>query len=152
MFEASPARQLELIRSYPDLDAMARKDEAAACLGLSTEEYEALKAPAEGILGLESVRDQSSAGLDRLSPEEYAAFDQLNRAYRAGFGFPLIVCVRENTKETILASGKARLENAPAQERATALVEIAKIANLRLLDLVVPDHGAAAGAGATQTV
>jgi urate oxidase/2-oxo-4-hydroxy-4-carboxy-5-ureidoimidazoline decarboxylase len=62
------------------------------------------------------------------------------------------VCVRENTEETILASGKARLENAPAQERATALVEIAKIANLRLLDLVVPDHGAAAGAGATQTV
>jgi OHCU decarboxylase len=149
MFEAPPERQLELIRSYPNLGAMARKDEAAARLGLATEEYEALKAPAEGILGLESVRDQSSAGLDRLSPEEYAAFGQLNRAYRDRFGFPLIVCVRENTKETILASGKARLENAPAQERATALVEIAKIANLRLLDLVVPDHGAAAGAGAT---
>jgi 2-oxo-4-hydroxy-4-carboxy--5-ureidoimidazoline (OHCU) decarboxylase len=28
------------------------------------------------------------------------------------------------------------LENSPAQERATALVEIAKIANLRLQDLI----------------
>jgi 2-oxo-4-hydroxy-4-carboxy--5-ureidoimidazoline (OHCU) decarboxylase len=47
-----------------------------------------------------------------------------------------VVCVRENTKETILARGKERLENPPAQEKATALVEIAKIANLRLQDLI----------------
>jgi 2-oxo-4-hydroxy-4-carboxy--5-ureidoimidazoline (OHCU) decarboxylase len=47
-----------------------------------------------------------------------------------------VVCVRENTKETILASGKDRLENSPAQEKAIALVEIAKIANLRLQDLI----------------
>jgi 2-oxo-4-hydroxy-4-carboxy--5-ureidoimidazoline (OHCU) decarboxylase len=47
-----------------------------------------------------------------------------------------VVCVRENTKETILASGKERLENSPAQEKALALVEIAKIANLRLQDLI----------------
>ena len=52
------------------------------------------------------------------------------------FGFPLVVAVRENTKETILRSGNARLQNAPAAEQATALVEIAKIANLRLLDIV----------------
>jgi uric acid transporter len=44
--------------------------------------------------------------------------------------------VRENTKETILRSGNARLNNSPAAEQATALVEIAKIANLRLLDIV----------------
>ena len=39
-------------------------------------------------------------------------------------------------KETILKSGNARLQNSPAAEQATALVEIAKIANLRLLDIV----------------
>jgi 2-oxo-4-hydroxy-4-carboxy--5-ureidoimidazoline (OHCU) decarboxylase len=44
--------------------------------------------------------------------------------------------VRENTKETILRAGQARLNNSPIAEQATALVEIAKIANLRLLDLV----------------
>jgi 2-oxo-4-hydroxy-4-carboxy--5-ureidoimidazoline (OHCU) decarboxylase len=44
--------------------------------------------------------------------------------------------VRENTKETIQAAGEARFRNTPAQEQATALVEVAKIANLRLFDLV----------------
>jgi OHCU decarboxylase len=95
-----------------------------------------MQIPVEGLLAAESLRDQSSAGLDRLSPEEYESFSRLNKAYRDKFGFPLVVCVRENTKETILASGKDRLENSPAQEKATALVEIAKIANLRLQDLI----------------
>ena len=60
--------------------------------------------------------------------------------------------MRENTKETILRSGNARLNNSPAAEQATALVEIAKIANLRLLDLVEePDHRAGS-ASVTRTV
>ena len=95
-----------------------------------------MQIPVAGLLAVESLRDQSSAGLDRLSPEEDESFSKLNSAYRDKFGFPLVVCVRENTKETILASGKERLESSPAQERAGALVEIAKIANLRLRDLV----------------
>ena len=80
--------------------------------------------------------DQAFAGLDHLTADEYMGFDDLNRAYRQKFGFPLIVAVRENTKETILRAGQARLNNSPIAEQATALVEIAKIANLRLLDLV----------------
>jgi OHCU decarboxylase len=51
-------------------------------------------------------------------------------------GILLVVCVRENRKETILASGKERLENSPAQEKAAGLVEIIKIANLRLQDII----------------
>jgi OHCU decarboxylase len=82
------------------------------------------------------LRDQSAAGLDRLTPEESESFNTLNKAYRDKFGFPLVVCVRENTKETILASGKERLENSPAQEKAAGLLEIIKIANLRLQDIV----------------
>jgi OHCU decarboxylase len=111
LFDAPEERQRELIRSYPDLAAKVA-------------------------LGPESRRDQAWAGLDRLTPEEYERFDRLNEAYRAKFGFPFIVCVRENTKETILASFERRLENTPRQEQMAALVEIAKIANLRLLDLV----------------
>ena len=80
--------------------------------------------------------DQAFAGLDHLTSEEYMGFDDLNRAYRQKFGFPLIVAVRENTKETVLRARQARLNNSPIAEQATALVEIAKIANLRLLDLV----------------
>jgi OHCU decarboxylase len=87
-------------------------------------------------LGQESRRDQSWAGLDRLTPDEYERFDALNEAYRAKFGHPFLICVRENTKETILEAFERRLENTPRQERMAALVEIGKIANLRLLDLV----------------
>lgn len=83
------------------------------------------------------VQDQSAVGLDRLTPEEYEQFKQLNAAYRKTFGFPVIVCVRENTKETILASARARLaHNSRTQEMATTLVEGGKIANLRLQDLI----------------
>jgi len=158
IFSAPPERQLELIRSYPTLASVVREgqdqDRGEAADRAPTNAYEAARLPIEGLglLGAESQWDQTAAGLDRLSPEEYEAFDRLNGAYREKFGFPLIMCVRESTKETIQASGQARLGNAPAQERGAALVEIAKIANLRLLDLVAPDHdtvGGAAAAGAT---
>jgi xanthine permease len=136
VFDAPPERQLELIRSYPDLGRRLRSEQTSSSAEPAYNAYEIMQIPVEGLLGPESLRDQSSAGLDRLSPEEYESFSKLNNAYRDKFGFPLVVCVRENTKETILASGKDRLENSPAQERAVALIEIAKIANLRLQDLV----------------
>jgi OHCU decarboxylase len=87
-------------------------------------------------LGQESRRDQSFAGLDRLTPLEYERFDELNDAYRAKFGHPFLICVRENTKESILDAFERRLQNTPRQEQMAAVVEIGKIANLRLLDLV----------------
>jgi 2-oxo-4-hydroxy-4-carboxy--5-ureidoimidazoline (OHCU) decarboxylase len=136
VFDAPPERQLELIRSYPDLGRMLKPEQTSSSAQSSQTVYEVMQIPVEGLLGPESLRDQGSAGLDRLSPEEYESFSSLNQAYRDKFGFPLVVCVRENTKETILASGKDRLENSPAQEKAIALVEIAKIANLRLQDLI----------------
>ena len=79
--------------------------------------------------------DQAYAGLNQLDSDEYTTFDDLTRAYREKFGFPLVVAVRENTKETILKSRNARLQNSPPPSR-PPLVEIAKIANLRLLDIV----------------
>src|SRR5215207_8012382 len=115
LFDAPPERQLELIRRYPDLAGAATR---------------------EGRLPTQSVVDQAIAGLDRLNSDEYSSFDELNHAYREKFGFPLVIAVRENTKETILKAGNARLQNSSAAEQAAALVEIAKIANLRLLDLV----------------
>lgn len=111
LFDASPDEQLQLIRAYPDL------------------------APRIA-LGPQSAVDQAWAGLNKLTPEEYDEFDRLNEAYSAKFGFPFLICVREHTKETIFAAFRRRVEDTPMQERAAALVEIAKIANLRMLDLV----------------
>ncbi|MBV9944775.1 MAG: 2-oxo-4-hydroxy-4-carboxy-5-ureidoimidazoline decarboxylase [Solirubrobacterales bacterium] len=136
LFGASPEEQLELVRAYPRLGQLAQPDQRAAEMGISREDLDDLMA----VSGLrpESLHDQSSAGLDRLSPEEFERFTALNDSYEQRFGFPLIVAVRApgHTKETILQSGVARLDNSPVQERATALVEIAKIANLRLSDVV----------------
>ncbi len=115
LFEAPQDRQVELIQSYPDIGSVFRSDTTPSVL---------------------SVKDQAFAGLDRLDSDEIHNLGDLTSAYRKKFGFPLIIAVRENTKETILRSGNARLNNSPAAEQATALVEIAKIANLRLFDLV----------------
>jgi OHCU decarboxylase len=116
--EAPPERQLALIRAHPDL---------------------AGKAAVAGEITPESAREQASAGLDRLSPEEYETFTRLNEAYKEKFGFPMIFAVRENTKETILSGAEARLGNSRPEEVENALREIGKIGLFRLRELVRPE-------------
>lgn len=113
--EASPERRMALIQAHPDL---------------------AGKAAMAGELTPESASEQSSAGLDRLSPEEYETFTRLNREYREKFGIPMIVAVKEHTKESIIAQAEARLGNSQDDEIRTALGEIDKIARIRLQDQV----------------
>jgi adenine deaminase len=108
MYSASADEQLALIRAHPDLGERV------------------------AVLTDASRREQAGAGLDRLSEAEYSRFMALNAAYREKFGIPFVVCVREHTKESILANADARLRNTPEVETATALGEIAKIAQLRL--------------------
>ena len=120
MREAPRERQLTLIRAHPEL------------AGREAE---------EGELTAESSREQVTAGLDRLSKEEVSALRRLNRDYREAFGFPLVVCVREHTKDSILAWGEARLGHTRSDEVENALTEIAKIAHLRLHDLVAEARG-----------
>ena len=114
MYAAPRERKLALIRAHPDL---------------------AGKAAIEGSLTDSSKREQASAGLDRLTPDEYAAFTRTNTAYRERFGFPFVVCAREHTKASILRTAAERLDHTPDQEIDIALGEIAKIARLRLRDL-----------------
>lgn len=126
--EAPSERRLALIRAHPDL---------------------AGKAAISGKITPESRREQSSAGLDDLTPEQYEAFTRTNREYREKFGFPLVIAVRGHTKETILAEAAARLKRSRPEEVETALAEISKIALLRLRDRVEPDPGEDAGARST---
>jgi OHCU decarboxylase len=115
MHAAPRERKLALIRAHPDL---------------------AGKAAIDGSLTESSTREQASAGLDRLTPDEYAAFTRINSAYRERFGFPFVVCAREHTKESILRVASERLGNSEDEEMRVALEEIAKIARLRLEDLL----------------
>jgi OHCU decarboxylase len=115
MYAAPRERKLALIRAHPDL---------------------AGRAAIEGTLTARSRREQASAGLDRLTPDEYEAFTRTNDAYRRRFGFPLVVCVREHTKESILRVAAERLDHSEDEEIRVALEEIAKIARLRLEDML----------------
>jgi 2-oxo-4-hydroxy-4-carboxy-5-ureidoimidazoline decarboxylase len=115
MYAAPVERQIALIQAHPDL---------------------AGKAAIAGQLTAESTREQSSAGLNQLSPDQFATFTRLNRDYREKFGFPFVICAREHDKTSILEHFAARLEHGRDQEISAALGEIAKIARLRLLDTV----------------
>ena len=84
--------------------------------------------------------EQNSAGLDRLSDAEYAAFERVNNAYRAKFGFPYIVCVRRHTRDSDPARFRARgCRTMPRPETQTSIEEICRIAALRLDQLVASD-------------
>lgn len=117
--DRAPAEQLiTLIKAHPDL---ANKTQRAA--GLT----------------VESTAEQNSLGLDRLSDAEYEAFERVNNAYRAKFGFPYIICVRRHTKDSVLRDFERRLPNDVATETETSIGEICRIAALRLDQLVLSD-------------
>ena len=82
-----------------------------------------------------SVREQSGAGLDQCTPEEFAAFQRLNTAYNDRFGFPFIVAVKGLSRADILAAFEARLANDLRTEFETAIIQIHRIAAFRLADL-----------------
>ena len=105
---SGPDRQLALLRAHPEL---------------------ARPVP----LTASSAAEQGGLGLDRLPPDETAAFDALNDAYRTRFGFPFIIAVRgQRDRVAILAAMKERVRHSPEQELAAALAEVAKIARFRL--------------------
>jgi 2-oxo-4-hydroxy-4-carboxy-5-ureidoimidazoline decarboxylase len=113
MLTAPTERQIALLQAHPDLVG---------------------RAALAGTLTAASAGEQAAAGLDRLSPAEIAIFTQLNRAYRDKFGFPFVICARENRKDSILAGFNTRLHHAHEDEIELALAEVAKICWLRLRD------------------
>jgi 2-oxo-4-hydroxy-4-carboxy-5-ureidoimidazoline decarboxylase len=108
-------QRIALIAAHPDLVGRAARD---------------------GTLGRASQSEQAAAGLDHLGPEEIAMFAELNGTYRNRFGFPFVICVRENKKAAIVAGLRERVKNDRPTEIATALGEIEKIARLRLNDTI----------------
>lgn len=114
LHEASADEQLALIRAHPEL---------------------AGKAAIDRTLTDASAAEQASAGLDRLTAEEFERFHRFNTAYRARFGFPFIICVRLTDKAGILSAMERRLGNEREAEIAAALEQIGEIVRLRLEDL-----------------
>ncbi len=111
----TPESKEGLIRCYPDL---------------------AGKLAEENKLSGHSLEEHRGAGLLELSDLEKGVLRALNSSYKEKFGFPFVVCARENKKEAILSGIKGRLENSCSEEAERAVVEIGKIAYHRLNGII----------------
>lgn len=103
--------QLALIRAHPDLGSKAS-------------------------MAKDSVIEQAGLGLDRLTSQQYDRFQLLNQAYKDKFGFPFIIAVKNQTKDSVLDAFERRLKNTIEAEIASAIAQINLIALFRTLNLV----------------
>lgn len=111
VMKATDEEKLSLLRSHPDLVGAAS-------------------------LTKESRQEQAMAGLIDVGADERLLFQQYNARYRERFGFPFIICARQNKKDAILEAFPRRLAHSHAEELETALREVFEIAKLRLQDVV----------------
>jgi OHCU decarboxylase len=112
---ASREERLGVLRAHPDL---------AGRLAVA------------GELTEDSRKEQSGAGLDRLSSAEHARFSELNAAYVEKFGFPFIIAVKGLGKDDVLSAFETRIGNGPDEEFATATAQVERIALLRLTSML----------------
>jgi len=108
--DATEVEQLALLRAHPDLGTRARVSDA-------------------------STGEQRGAGLDRLTPDEFARLQRQNTDYRSRFGFPFLFAVKGSTKHDVLAALEARGRRTREEEFAEALQQVYKIARFRLEEL-----------------
>jgi 2-oxo-4-hydroxy-4-carboxy-5-ureidoimidazoline decarboxylase len=109
----------------------------------------------QGCLTSESTAEQQAAGLDTLTEEEKAILRDANAEYdtlkdnfsvyewnilsfryKKKFGFPFVICARQNKKDAILIGIQQRLLNISHVELVNGIAEVEKICYLRLQQLV----------------
>jgi 2-oxo-4-hydroxy-4-carboxy-5-ureidoimidazoline decarboxylase len=103
--------QLALIRAHPDLATKAKLTD-------------------------DSTSEQAGAGLDALTPDEFARFTDLNTRYKSRFGFPFIFAVKGATRHMIIASFEQRVTQDETVEFETAIAQICRIFRFRIEDRV----------------
>jgi len=86
----------------------------------------------QGLLTTESTNEQLAAGLNTMTPAERSILTENNNAYKEKFGFPFVICARENKKKAILDGISTRVNNPAKVELQTGITEVKKIAFYRL--------------------
>ena len=86
------------------------------------------------LLTPDSLKEQTNAGLDQCTEEEFNEFKKLNDNYKK-FGFPFIIAVKGKTKIEILNNFRKRVSSDPEIEFAEAVKQVKQIANMRLKEL-----------------
>ena len=109
---ASKDKKLKILNAHPDL---ANKTKI-------------------NLLTIDSLKEQTGAGLDQCTQEEFNEFKKLNNDYKK-FGFPFILAVKGKSKIEILNNFRKRINSEPKIEFEEAVKQVKKIASLRLEDL-----------------
>ena len=109
---ATKEKQLKILNAHPDL---ANKTKIS-------------------LLTPDSLKEQTDAGLDQCTEEEFDEFKKLNDAYKK-FGFPFILAVKGKTKIEILNNFKKRISSDPEIEFDEAVKQVKQIVSLRLKEL-----------------
>ena len=109
----SKENQLKIIRAHPDLADKTKIN----------------------LLNIDSRAEQNRAGLDQCSEKEFKEFENLNNEYKKKFGFPFILAVGDKNKTEILNKFKKRILNSVDDEFKEAILQVCKIANLRLNEI-----------------
>jgi len=113
IFETSTnEKKLKILRDHPDL---ANKTKISS-------------------LTPDSLKEQTSAGLDQCTETEFNEFKKLNNSYKK-FGFPFILAVKGKTKIEILNNFKKRISSDQETEFNEAVKQVKQIAIFRLKEL-----------------
>ena len=109
---ATKEKQLRILNAHPDLASKTKIN----------------------LLTPDSLKEQTSVGLDQCTEEEFNEFGKLNDSYKK-FGFPFILAVKGKTKIEILNNFKKRISSDPETEFDEAIKQVKLIASLRLEEL-----------------
>ena len=109
---SSKEKKLKILNNHPDLGNKAKIS----------------------LLTPDSLKEQTSVGLDQCTKEEFSEFKKLNDAYKK-FGFPFILAVKCKNKIEILNNFRKRVNSEPKVELEEAIKQVKKIASLRLANL-----------------
>ncbi len=106
---ATADEQIALLRAHPDLGSREPMSDVSA-------------------------GEQSSAGLNRMRPDDLERLTRLNEAYREKFGFPFLLAVKGTTTADVLTALERRLDARREDEIVEALTQVYRIAGVRLTD------------------
>ncbi|MGB4777108.1 solute carrier family 23 protein [Microbacterium sp.] len=126
-------------RPFASAAALADAFQDALLAGTDAEVHELLEsfpdlgsAEADG-----SVVRESSGALADVDDDQRADLGELSAEYRAKFGFPLIISVKDVERyDQVVGIGWSRMDNSVRAERQAALVEVSKIVRHRFDDLI----------------
>ena len=86
----------------------------------------------EKIMTMDSKKEQNNAELNQCTKEELEEFVKLNKDYKKKFDFPFIIAVAGRNKSEILDNFRKRIKNDKNTEFNEAVIQVKKIASLRL--------------------